>query len=215
MTLFADQRLDGRVVIVTGSTQGLGEAIALRAAALGAAGIVICGRSREGSRLAAMPYFFIERYTASYVRQWEAFAAAVRAGVTPPVTGPDARAPLVIGLAALGLAARAASGGGRRGGRMTLFADQRLDGRVVIVTGSTQGLGEAIASAPPPSAPPASRSADAAVSAASACARASPSSAARPCSCPPTSPAKTTAARSCARVRSASTASTGWSTRPG
>jgi len=39
MTLFADQRLDGRVVIVTGGTQGLGEAIALRAAALGAAGI--------------------------------------------------------------------------------------------------------------------------------------------------------------------------------
>ncbi len=54
MTLFADQRLDGRVVIVTGSTQGLGEAIALRAAALGAAGIVICGRSRErGERVRA------------------------------------------------------------------------------------------------------------------------------------------------------------------
>ena len=32
MTLFADQRLDGRVLIVTGSTQGLGEAIAVRAA---------------------------------------------------------------------------------------------------------------------------------------------------------------------------------------
>ena len=58
-------------------------------------------RDVRGSHLAAIPYFFIERYTASYVRQWEAFAAAVRAGVTPPVTGPDARAPLVIGLAAL------------------------------------------------------------------------------------------------------------------
>src|SRR3954466_11262268 len=58
-------------------------------------------RDARGARLAAMPYFFIERYTVSYVRQWEAFAAAVRAGVIPPVTGPDARAPLVIGLAAL------------------------------------------------------------------------------------------------------------------
>jgi myo-inositol 2-dehydrogenase/D-chiro-inositol 1-dehydrogenase len=58
-------------------------------------------KDAHGSRLAAMPYFFIERYTASYVRQWEAFAAAVRAGVTPPVSGADARAPLVIGLAAL------------------------------------------------------------------------------------------------------------------
>src|SRR3954468_9540622 len=58
-------------------------------------------RDGRGSRLATMPYFFIERYTESYVRQWEAFAAAVRAGVTPPVTGRDARAPLVIGLAAL------------------------------------------------------------------------------------------------------------------
>jgi myo-inositol 2-dehydrogenase / D-chiro-inositol 1-dehydrogenase len=58
-------------------------------------------RDAGGSRLAAMPYFFIERYTASYVRQWEAFAAAVRAGVMPPVSASDARAPLVIGLAAL------------------------------------------------------------------------------------------------------------------
>jgi NAD(P)-dependent dehydrogenase (short-subunit alcohol dehydrogenase family) len=41
---FAAQRLDGKVVVVTGSTQGLGAAIARRAAALGAAGLVICGR---------------------------------------------------------------------------------------------------------------------------------------------------------------------------
>ena len=59
MSLFADQRLDGRVVIVTGSTQGLGEAIAMRSAALGAAGVVVCGRNeargeRVRSRLAEL-----------------------------------------------------------------------------------------------------------------------------------------------------------------
>jgi NAD(P)-dependent dehydrogenase (short-subunit alcohol dehydrogenase family) len=40
---FAAQRLDGKVVVVTGSTQGLGAAIARRAAALGAA-VVVTGR---------------------------------------------------------------------------------------------------------------------------------------------------------------------------
>jgi NAD(P)-dependent dehydrogenase (short-subunit alcohol dehydrogenase family) len=38
------QRFDGRVLVVTGGTQGLGAAIAARAARLGAAGIVTCGR---------------------------------------------------------------------------------------------------------------------------------------------------------------------------
>ena len=45
--LFADQRLDGKVVAVTGSTQGLGAEIATRAAALGAAGVVLTGRHAE------------------------------------------------------------------------------------------------------------------------------------------------------------------------
>jgi len=50
--LFADQRLDGKVLVVTGSTQGLGEVVAARAAALGAAGIVICGRdAARGERV--------------------------------------------------------------------------------------------------------------------------------------------------------------------
>jgi len=61
-----------------------------------------CGvvRTAEGSRRPTLPYFYLERYIPSYVRQWQAFVAAVAAGVTPPVTTADARAPLVIGLAA-------------------------------------------------------------------------------------------------------------------
>jgi NAD(P)-dependent dehydrogenase (short-subunit alcohol dehydrogenase family) len=50
---FAQQRLDGKVIVVTGATQGLGAAIARRAASLGAAGIVVTGRDRErGERVA-------------------------------------------------------------------------------------------------------------------------------------------------------------------
>jgi myo-inositol 2-dehydrogenase / D-chiro-inositol 1-dehydrogenase len=57
-------------------------------------------RTANGGSTAALPYFFLERYIPSYLREWEAFVEAVRTGATPPVTGADARAPLVIGLAA-------------------------------------------------------------------------------------------------------------------
>jgi NAD(P)-dependent dehydrogenase (short-subunit alcohol dehydrogenase family) len=43
---FASQRLDGKVIVVTGSTQGLGAAIARRCARLGAA-VVVTGRDAE------------------------------------------------------------------------------------------------------------------------------------------------------------------------
>jgi myo-inositol 2-dehydrogenase/D-chiro-inositol 1-dehydrogenase len=57
-------------------------------------------RTANGTSMSALPYFFLERYVPSYVREWGAFVTAVRTGATPPVSGADARAPLVIGLAA-------------------------------------------------------------------------------------------------------------------
>jgi NAD(P)-dependent dehydrogenase (short-subunit alcohol dehydrogenase family) len=47
-------RLDGRIAVITGGSQGLGAAIARHFAACGAAGIVTCGRNREkGEAVAA------------------------------------------------------------------------------------------------------------------------------------------------------------------
>jgi myo-inositol 2-dehydrogenase/D-chiro-inositol 1-dehydrogenase len=57
-------------------------------------------RTADGTSMPGLPYFFLERYVPSYVREWELFIDAVRTGATPPVSGADARAPLVIGLAA-------------------------------------------------------------------------------------------------------------------
>ena len=57
-------------------------------------------RTAEGTRAPALPHFFLERYLASYLAEWDAFAEAVRAGGPSPVSGADGRAPLAIGLAA-------------------------------------------------------------------------------------------------------------------
>ncbi len=54
----------------------------------------------DGTRRPTLPHFFLERYRLSYERAWEAFVAALRDGTRPPVSTQDARAPLVIGLAA-------------------------------------------------------------------------------------------------------------------
>jgi myo-inositol 2-dehydrogenase / D-chiro-inositol 1-dehydrogenase len=57
-------------------------------------------RTADGTHAPALPDFFLERYIPSYIREWEAFVAAVTAGEATPVGVVDARAPLVIGLAA-------------------------------------------------------------------------------------------------------------------
>jgi len=54
----------------------------------------------DGERRPPNPDFFLGRYLPSYVREWLAFVEAVKTGATPPVSTADARAPLVIGLAA-------------------------------------------------------------------------------------------------------------------
>jgi myo-inositol 2-dehydrogenase/D-chiro-inositol 1-dehydrogenase len=54
----------------------------------------------EGAWRPTLPHFFLERYLSSYELEWLAFIAAVRDGTEPPVGGEDARAPLVIGMAA-------------------------------------------------------------------------------------------------------------------
>jgi myo-inositol 2-dehydrogenase / D-chiro-inositol 1-dehydrogenase len=60
-------------------------------------GAVLTARGAQGPPL---PHFFLERYTTSYLLQWEAFVQYVRGGGPSPVTGADGRAPLAIGLAA-------------------------------------------------------------------------------------------------------------------
>jgi myo-inositol 2-dehydrogenase / D-chiro-inositol 1-dehydrogenase len=57
-------------------------------------------RTGDGTNASTLPYFYLERYTPSYVLEWQAFVSAVTSGTTPPVSVGDARAPLVIGLAA-------------------------------------------------------------------------------------------------------------------
>jgi myo-inositol 2-dehydrogenase / D-chiro-inositol 1-dehydrogenase len=54
----------------------------------------------QGIQRPPLAHFFLERYLPSYEREWQAFVSALQEGTEPPVGVPDARAPLVIGLAA-------------------------------------------------------------------------------------------------------------------
>jgi len=54
----------------------------------------------EGVHSARPLYFFLERYTESYIAELQAFVACLRDDTPPPVTGLDGRIPVVMGLAA-------------------------------------------------------------------------------------------------------------------
>jgi myo-inositol 2-dehydrogenase / D-chiro-inositol 1-dehydrogenase len=80
-----------------------------RVEVFGGAGMVVSENPRGHAGLVAtdtrisganLPYFFLERYTESYVREWAAFVNYVANGGPSPVSGNDGRAPVVIGLAA-------------------------------------------------------------------------------------------------------------------
>ncbi|MDE3134725.1 MAG: inositol 2-dehydrogenase [Acidobacteriota bacterium] len=57
-------------------------------------------RTAAGAQTPPLPYFFLERYVPSYVREWERFIEIVRNREPAADQLADARAPLVIGLAA-------------------------------------------------------------------------------------------------------------------
>jgi len=63
-------------------------------------GVVMTAGGAQRPPLVGGPRFFLERYLPSYEREWQAFVSALQTGTAPPVGVRDARAPLVIGLAA-------------------------------------------------------------------------------------------------------------------
>lgn len=102
------RHVDGCITMIDNSRRAI-YGYDQRVEVLGSAGLVASEnplvntallRDGAGTRLSNLPYFFVERYAESYLRQWEAFVAAVASGLPPPTRGEDGRAALVLGLAA-------------------------------------------------------------------------------------------------------------------
>jgi myo-inositol 2-dehydrogenase/D-chiro-inositol 1-dehydrogenase len=80
-----------------------------RAEVFGSAGVVMAENNtptrvrmtdKRGTRGDLPLYFFLERYTESYIREMQAFVDCVGSDAPPPVTGIDGRIPVVMGKAA-------------------------------------------------------------------------------------------------------------------
>jgi len=54
----------------------------------------------DGTQATPLPYFFLERYSNSYLHEWEAFRDYLQSGGVSPVTAQEARAPIAVALAA-------------------------------------------------------------------------------------------------------------------
>jgi len=54
----------------------------------------------EGVHSSLPLFFFVERYTDSYIAEMRAFVECIQQDKTPPVTGMDGRIPVVMGYAA-------------------------------------------------------------------------------------------------------------------
>ena len=130
-------------------------------------------RTREGTRAATLPYFYLERYIPSYLREWEAFVARGRAAARRRRSAPSTRARRWSSAwPPGGRCARAGRCASRRSTAMSdPFADQRLDGRRCSSSPARpRAWAPRSRAAPPRSAPRASSSAAATASAARPCA---------------------------------------------
>lgn len=99
---------DGTLTVIENSRQAV-FGFDQRIEAFGSAGMAVSDNPRahagwsmsaDGSGGPALPYFFLDRYLASYRLEWEAFVAYLRDGGPSPVGPLDGRAPVLIGLAA-------------------------------------------------------------------------------------------------------------------
>jgi myo-inositol 2-dehydrogenase/D-chiro-inositol 1-dehydrogenase len=80
-----------------------------RVEVFGSGGMVAVGNNSPDNHVymnaagvhSALPlYFFLERYTESFIAEMREFVGSIQNDTTPPVTGIDGRAPVLIGMAA-------------------------------------------------------------------------------------------------------------------
>ena len=102
------KHLNGAMTVIDNSRQAV-YGYDQRVEVFGSAGMAISDnpRSHNGSVFSEtkvqdqnLPYFFLERYTASYINEWAAFVEYVLNGGPSPVSGLDGKAPVILGLAA-------------------------------------------------------------------------------------------------------------------
>jgi myo-inositol 2-dehydrogenase/D-chiro-inositol 1-dehydrogenase len=102
-------RFENGVLGTIDNTRGTSYGYDQRVEVFGAAGAITVANetpdeitlsNSQGIHTTLPYYFFLERYAEAYVQELREFVQAIRQDRVPPVTGHDARTPIVIGLAA-------------------------------------------------------------------------------------------------------------------